>query len=68
MFDHDEIFIKIGDLKINDNTCYPKTLDPLKTYSSKIPVESQPILFSKSIDQGTGHNMMELKMVLPHYP
>ena len=68
MFDHDEIMMNIGNLTISDNTCYPKTLDPLHIYSAKIPVESQPILSGKKIDQSANHNMMELKIVLPHYP
>ena len=68
MFDHDEIVIKIGNLTISDNTRYPKTLDPTLLYSAKTLVTSEPILRSKKIDQSANHNMMELKMVLPHYP
>ncbi len=65
-FDHDEMQVQMGNLEIIDHTCYPKTLDPFKQYTSRDQLQSQKILSRRSLVHSD--HMLDMEMVMFHYP
>ena len=65
-FDHDEMQVQMGNLEIIDHTCYPKTLDPFKQYTSRDQLQSQKILSRRSLVHND--HMLDMEMVMFHYP
>ena len=47
-FDHDTHVMKLSYFKIDDNSNYPRTLDPTIIYKESDPVQSQTILDRKN--------------------
>lgn len=65
-YDHDFFKGEMGNLQIFDNTNYPKTLDPLRTYTQNDEIVSQEILGLRN-DQMAG-SLLQFECLMYHDP
>ena len=66
--DHDQINLRVCNLQVFDNTCYPDTLNPSEQYSTETQIVNREIVGLNTNRELSDEKMLNLTCYLLQYP